>query len=587
MVNIEQITSTLAKLPDEALQRYAMMHKDDPYIMSLAVSESRRRKEMRAASQTQGMQPRPKVVDQAVLEMAEQPAQQMPSMPEEQGIGALPAAAQMNFADGGITGYAGGGGVERYQSQGLVQDPKLASLLAARDRYLKAGSDTSAIDQAIAFAQAQPGRQAAQNRAALNASEQRILNAETPQGPSIYDPATGVKISEPAMLVSPVDNLSGMDRRISTGSLPNVPSISTPVSPKVVPDPIVNPIRKPPATGIAAAVVPEPKGDMVTRAKDLAGNLIDTRDRDLALGAYKNFLTERSTEMRENLAKRPKTKAMEGFEKSLKEEAEGEAGEKDQAKGMAIFKAGLAMMSGTSPNALVNIGKGAMAGAEEYSGALKDFKKAAKDRQKLFAEIEEKRRLQALGDYDAVAATDQKIADLQNDFQKKVLSFAEKTTGTKTEVAAGLVKRELDGIELRERNAQSFANQVRLRGMPTYEQGLQNQYIKQWLNKDENKGKTEIDAVMALGLLGNQPRGATPTDRRMSAQAILNDPDSSPAEIAEARMVIREVLGAPKSGAGAGVPLPANPTEKNLVVGTVYQTAKGPAKWTGKNFMPI
>ncbi len=114
MVNIEQITSTLAKLPDQALQRYAMMHKDDPYIMSLAVSESKRRKEMRSAAQSQGYQEQPKVVDQAVAEMA-QPAQQMAPMPEEQGIGALPAAQQMNFADGGITGYAGGGLAEKYR----------------------------------------------------------------------------------------------------------------------------------------------------------------------------------------------------------------------------------------------------------------------------------------------------------------------------------------------------------------------------------------------------------------------------------------------------------------------------------------
>jgi hypothetical protein len=116
MVNIEKITSTLAKLPDESLQRYAMMHKDDPYIVALAISESNRRKDMRSASQVQPMQQQPKVVDQAVAEMA---AQQMPSMPEEQGIGALPV--QMNFAEGGITGYASGGEVERYQDRGLVR----------------------------------------------------------------------------------------------------------------------------------------------------------------------------------------------------------------------------------------------------------------------------------------------------------------------------------------------------------------------------------------------------------------------------------------------------------------------------------
>ena len=36
-----------------------------------------------------------------------------------------------------------------------------------------------------------------------------------------------------------------------------------------------------------------------------------------------------------------------------------------------------------------------------------------------------------------------------------------------------------------------------------------------------------------------------------------------------------------------GVPLPENASAKNLVVGTLYQTAKGPAKWTGTGFMPI
>jgi hypothetical protein len=40
-------------------------------------------------------------------------------------------------------------------------------------------------------------------------------------------------------------------------------------------------------------------------------------------------------------------------------------------------------------------------------------------------------------------------------------------------------------------------------------------------------------------------------------------------------------------GKNEGVPLPENASAKNLVVGTVYQTAKGPAKWTGTGFMPI
>jgi len=111
MIDVNKITSTLAKLPDAQLQQYAQMHKNDPYIMALAMSESNRRKELRdAAPAQQGMQEQPKVVDQMVAEMAPQ------QMPEEMGIGRLPAG-DMNFANGGIIAFASGGDVERYNGE--------------------------------------------------------------------------------------------------------------------------------------------------------------------------------------------------------------------------------------------------------------------------------------------------------------------------------------------------------------------------------------------------------------------------------------------------------------------------------------
>lgn len=109
MLNVQQITATLAKLPDVQLQQYAQLHKSDPYIMALAMSESNRRKEVRGAGQAPA-QAQPKVVDQEIAQMAPRPAQ---PMPEDQGIGQLPAG-NMNFAGGGIIAFADGGGVERY-----------------------------------------------------------------------------------------------------------------------------------------------------------------------------------------------------------------------------------------------------------------------------------------------------------------------------------------------------------------------------------------------------------------------------------------------------------------------------------------
>ena len=47
------------------------------------------------------------------------------------------------------------------------------------------------------------------------------------------------------------------------------------------------------------------------------------------------------------------------------------------------------------------------------------------------------------------------------------------------------------------------------------------------------------------------------------------------------------VRGGAPAGGPSGAQLPANASANNLKVGTVYQTARGPAKWTGTGFAPI
>jgi len=88
----------MAMLPDQALKQMAMMHKNDPYVLPLIISEDGRRKQMRQAAQAQmaGM-PQPKVADAALAQMGQ--------LPEEQGIGQLPAPNMQRMADGGIAGY--------------------------------------------------------------------------------------------------------------------------------------------------------------------------------------------------------------------------------------------------------------------------------------------------------------------------------------------------------------------------------------------------------------------------------------------------------------------------------------------------
>ena len=125
------VSSTLRFMDDRALQQYAAMHKNDPYIFPLAFQESQNRQRLRMSQQgAQGMQPQPKVADQALAQMAPQP------LPEDVGIGALPAPNMTMAAEGGIMGYEGydegpsdfgqgpvmmmaEGGVARYQVGGL------------------------------------------------------------------------------------------------------------------------------------------------------------------------------------------------------------------------------------------------------------------------------------------------------------------------------------------------------------------------------------------------------------------------------------------------------------------------------------
>jgi hypothetical protein len=121
--NVDFITQTLAKLqPDSALQNYARMHKNDPYILSLATAESNRRKALRTAAQGQVGQ-QPTVVDQNIAGMATpvmtgsggtlQTGYGGPVMtgmasgglPEDQGIAQLPTPNMQRMADGGIAGY--------------------------------------------------------------------------------------------------------------------------------------------------------------------------------------------------------------------------------------------------------------------------------------------------------------------------------------------------------------------------------------------------------------------------------------------------------------------------------------------------
>jgi lysozyme family protein len=115
-----------------------MMNKNDPYTVSLALSEANRRKAMRAgAFRMPGQQP--KVVDQDIAEMAGVDAMGniTGALPENIGIGRLPAPnlAPIGKAEGGIIGYADRGFVQR--------DPNWVFTNALRGLFEREGGETT------------------------------------------------------------------------------------------------------------------------------------------------------------------------------------------------------------------------------------------------------------------------------------------------------------------------------------------------------------------------------------------------------------------------------------------------------------
>jgi len=157
--NVNQITSTLRGMPDQQLQQYAAMHKNDPYVMSLAVAESNARKQLRASQQAQmaGQKP-PTVVEQGLMEMSPQD-----QLPEQQGIGALSAPNMQRMADGGIAGYGDDtpeqmvahsepvirmaeGGIAHFRDKGAVQGSPEQYRAYALQRAEALGLDPMFID---------------------------------------------------------------------------------------------------------------------------------------------------------------------------------------------------------------------------------------------------------------------------------------------------------------------------------------------------------------------------------------------------------------------------------------------------------
>lgn len=268
---------------------------------------------------------------------------------EAQGVEQLPSNLPQEYAAGGIVAFGDGGEVERYQMGGEL------GMAAGMGGY--------------------------------EPPEERRWNPFTMN----YDPLT----EEQKKILAAAEE----EQRRTYGWRPDKAPTGTPA-------PTTPPATKPPAAGLGAGVAPAgPAGIQGIFAKlpeYKPSKTTEQRFSEFAPGfreAIQGIETRRKEET-EKLRGQITGQAYEGLEKQLQKEAEESGMDKDQAKNMAIFKAGLAMMAGTSRNALQNIGAGAMVGAEDYQKAAAEIKKAQKENQRMMAHIEQARRAEKRGDVD-------------------------------------------------------------------------------------------------------------------------------------------------------------------------------------------
>ena len=374
MLNVKTLTDTMSRMELPQLQQYAALHKNDPYIVTLALSIANQKKQMKAGQAGQaGMMPQPKVADQQIAQMVAPPPQQMAPqqqmLPEDQGIGALPAQNMQNFAGGGIVAFDEGGEVPRMFNGGVPPRPV---------QRMSGDPITSEWDRMYGATYAPDGTpKASKQKYILDpVSKSYVLNPQYVAPPADaavpipYDPKTATRRS---MYVDPIDKRP--PPAASAGSADAaLPSIApTAFTRTTLPDIDV-------ATQLELYKSSMPKNIVDPMAAErTAINDAATQASAKQLSAFEQEVQSRTPAFEERL-------------KKLDEKETRVNTMEDRNSIMAMIEAGFDMMSGESPHAFVNIGKGAKTGTKAYIEGQAKVEAARDKLDEAKARIEEFRR---------------------------------------------------------------------------------------------------------------------------------------------------------------------------------------------------
>lgn len=428
--NINQITSTLRMMGDSALQQYATMHKNDPYILPMAIAESNARKQVRSQAQAKmAMQPQPKVAEKEIAEMSA-PIQ----LPEQQGIAQLPAPNIQTMAGGGIVAFADGG----YAEGGMGSSEPVIRMAGGGETKKYSGATGESLVRTT------------------NGGKSWWLDVpKTVRDPSVAwyrdipNPLASLadkEFSSREEALQAYNSLAQPAASASTASpiIPYGQSKATNVLGDKPPAPPAPPPTPPMQQGLGS--MPASKAISPEDAKKQAGMFSDFEESRTAL---KKASTDQETDaarMRTMLAEGlPTTPVMSGLTKLLdKQEAES-GGEKEKAAGLALIMGGLAVAGGSSPHALQNL-KEAIPAVSYYGDALKDLKKMERENLKLRGDIEIAQRAENTNNLKLKLDVDERINARRDKINDLGIQLTSKVADVDARTAMDIWKTSTDNV---------------------------------------------------------------------------------------------------------------------------------------------
>lgn len=223
-LNPTQLSARLAAMSDQQLQQYAMLHHDDPFVMSVAIDVKNQRDALRASRAAQPQPQQPPVVQQLIAQMAQLPpmqggqGQQMPAQklaqPPQQGqpgpqqaadgglmrgIARLPARNIARMADGGIAGYADGG---------VQMSPGMLDFAQRSKPVLRMAGGTNALQQYADLIRTEATQQGIDPDVAM-----RLFMAESGGDPEAVSPKGAVGFGQLKEAAAKEMGLSPEDRK--------------------------------------------------------------------------------------------------------------------------------------------------------------------------------------------------------------------------------------------------------------------------------------------------------------------------------------------------------------------------------------